>query len=362
MNARLEHVNYNKQLVGYTGSNKLRIELENQILELKDVLLFPGLINSHDHLEFNSFPCLANKIYTDYNDWGADIHTKNKNTIEETLKIPVALRIKWGILKNLICGVTGIVHHGHHHDFIKTLEYPVILNYQYVHSLATDRLWKIKLNIPSRKDIMVHVGEGTSDEVVKEIDRLLQWNLLKRNLIGIHAIGMTPRQSKKFKSLVWCPESNIKLYGQTANVDLLKHHTKILFGTDSALTGSSNMWDHLRLARDLKMLSDSEIFESLTTQPLDIFNGITNNTMVVTRQKAANIWDSFFLVNPEDILLVIINTQIFLIDQSMMHSTPETFAPVRVGNSIKLVPNSWAIMVKEFEAKKISLPLNVIAV
>jgi|GEM_PF-4212352 len=29
-------------------------------------LVFPGLINSHDHLDFNSFPLLGNRIYNNY--------------------------------------------------------------------------------------------------------------------------------------------------------------------------------------------------------------------------------------------------------------------------------------------------------
>jgi cytosine/adenosine deaminase-related metal-dependent hydrolase len=35
-------------------------------LDLNGALAFPGLINSHDHLDFNLFPPLANRIYNNY--------------------------------------------------------------------------------------------------------------------------------------------------------------------------------------------------------------------------------------------------------------------------------------------------------
>src|SRR6185312_13350140 len=73
---------------------ELRIEFENGIA-------FPGLINSHDHLDFNLFPQLGNRIYNNYTEWGKDIHQHSKATINAVLKIPQHLRIQWGLYKNL---------------------------------------------------------------------------------------------------------------------------------------------------------------------------------------------------------------------------------------------------------------------
>jgi cytosine/adenosine deaminase-related metal-dependent hydrolase len=36
----------------------------------ENALVFPGLINSHDHLDFNLFPRLGNGIYENYLEWG----------------------------------------------------------------------------------------------------------------------------------------------------------------------------------------------------------------------------------------------------------------------------------------------------
>src|ERR1700727_1677663 len=61
-------------------------------LDFAGALAFPGLINSHDHLDFNLFPPLANRIYNNYTEWGPDIQTNNRASIDPVLTIPQRLR------------------------------------------------------------------------------------------------------------------------------------------------------------------------------------------------------------------------------------------------------------------------------
>src|ERR1700690_697652 len=86
--------------------------LGSQTIKFHDAIIFPGLINSHDHLDFNLFPQLGNRIYNNYIEWGEDIHLQNKKAIDSILKIPQELRIQWGIYKNLLNGITTVVNHG----------------------------------------------------------------------------------------------------------------------------------------------------------------------------------------------------------------------------------------------------------
>lgn len=343
----------------YSGANILDLEFEHRKISVKDVLVFPGIVNAHDHLEFNLFPHVANGSYTDYRQWGADIHSKNKETIDSIKKIPVDLRLRWGVLKNLINGITHIVHHGGHHDLIKAITYPVFLNYQYLHSLATERYWKLKLNSWSNKSVMFHIGEGTSPQVTEEIDRVLTWNLLHRDLIGIHAIGMTPAQSKHFKSVVWCPLSNMNLYKATANVGELRTNTAILFGTDSTLTGSPNFWEHLRLARTFGMLSDAELYETVTSRPRNVLWEGAPTSVVVARKKADDSLNAFFELNPEDILLVVINGVVRLVDESILQGYESGFSRIQVGPAQKLVSEADASVLKLLMNYSVRVPLDV---
>ena len=81
-------------------------------LHFNKVIAFPGLINSHDHLDFNLFPQLGNRIYNNYTEWGDDIHKTDKVKINTVLSIPKKLRVEYGIYKNLLNGITTVVNHG----------------------------------------------------------------------------------------------------------------------------------------------------------------------------------------------------------------------------------------------------------
>jgi len=345
-------------LVDFSGGKTLTLEFENHKLSLQDVIVFPGIFNAHEHLDFNLFPLMGDGEYEDYVQWGADIHKKNNGIIDSVLGVPNDLRIRYGILKNLINGVTHITHHGGHHDFIRSLDYPVFLNYQYLHSLKTEPYWKFKLNIPSGKDVMIHIGEGRSRYAQEEIDRLIAWNMFKRSLIGIHAISMTAAQSRYFEAIVWCPASNMNLYGSTANVKALHANTTILFGTDSTLTGTFNFWEHLRLARSLNMLPDLELFDMVTDKRREIFWKKAISSFVVARKKSVDSLKGFFELNPDDILLVAIDNVVRLVDESVLHRHDD-FLPVRFDSTRKLIKTSDASVLKSLENYPVPDPLNI---
>src|SRR5277367_2184394 len=63
-------------------------------------IAFPGLINSHDHLEFNVYPALGHKRYADYLEWGDDVHRRDRDLIATLQRLPKRDRLRWGALKN----------------------------------------------------------------------------------------------------------------------------------------------------------------------------------------------------------------------------------------------------------------------
>src|ERR1700733_3864154 len=88
------------------------IAFDNINLHFTDAIAFPGLINSHDHLDFNCFSPLGNKTYANYTEWGNHIHAAYKENIVAVLKIPQQLRTVWGMYKNLLAGITTVINHG----------------------------------------------------------------------------------------------------------------------------------------------------------------------------------------------------------------------------------------------------------
>jgi len=302
-------------------------------IDFESAIAFPGLINSHDHLDFNLFPLLGNKVYQNYQEWGSDIHAQNGDIISEVLKIPKAIRIRWGLYKNLLNGITTVVQHGDlgyiPEDVIK-----VLTNSQVLHSVRREPNWILKLNNPFRisNPVVIHIGEGTDRAAYDEIDELIRWNLMRKKIIGIHGISMDQLQAGTFEALVWCPVSNLFLMGRTAAIDQLRHKTRIVFGTDSTISAGWNLWDHLRIARNTQQLSDEELYDSITTTPAQVWKQHQNGALL--EGNAANVvvaaadansgmnLDPFYKLNPEDILLVVCAGTIRLFDDRIVEQMP----------------------------------------
>ena len=350
------------------GKDELVIEFDNAIA-------FPGLINSHDHLEFNLFPKLANKIYNSYLEWGADIFENNKNTIHTITKIPKQLRAEWGVFKNIFNGVTTVVHHGEHFN----LPQPAINVFQEcysLHSVKLEKNWKFKLNrlFPLQQPFVIHIGEGTDAASFNEINELITWNIFKRDLIAIHGVSMTPEQAKSFRALIWCPDSNFVLYNATANIKEIKKETKILFGSDSCVSAGWNLWDHIRLARNTKMLTDEELFNSLTSVPATAWNlegkgvlaaGKDADIVIAKKSGGQNFSDCFFQLDPSDILLVICRGEIILFDEQISsslkyHLPTENFSKVYVDSIGKYVKGNLNGLVTEIRksASEVKFPIE----
>jgi cytosine/adenosine deaminase-related metal-dependent hydrolase len=306
--------------------SKILLSQQNYRHDEAGLIAFPGLINSHDHLDFNLFPQLGERTYQNYREWGLHLHTHYKASIKEVLKIPYRLRVQWGYFKNLLCGVTTVVHHGSSvadpPDFITVYQ-----NLHNLHSVQFEPLWKLKLNnvLKKEKDCVIHTGEGIDENSEKEIDQLIKWNLLNRQLIGIHGIAMNTRQAKKFKALIWCPDSNYFMFDRTANIQELKHHTNIVFGTDSTLTADWDIWNHIRSARREAHLNDEELFHSLTTVPSTIWSlpygrllpGQQADIVIARGNKSEDYFSNFYHCTPETIQLVVKEGKIVLIDSEM---------------------------------------------
>jgi len=296
-------------------------------ITFSNAIVFPGLINSHDHLDFDLFPQLGDKIYRNYTEWGQYIHKKYKNEIARVLKIPGPLRYRWGVYKNLLCGVTTVVNHGERSGLENDL-LTVFEETQSLHSVQFESGWRFKLNNPFKikYPVTVHVGEGDDWLSFHEIDQLVWWNLLQKKLIGIHAVAMSETQADKFDAIVWCPQSNYFLLDKTARVDLLKKHTNLLFGTDSTLTSSWNIWEHFRFARNTKLLGDNTLYNTFNKNAAKIWQlntgeiaiGKDADIVIAKTERHSADFDAFYAIDPSDLLLVVHKGNVRLFDEILL--------------------------------------------
>jgi cytosine/adenosine deaminase-related metal-dependent hydrolase len=343
------HISISREHIVYVGEEDP--EPDPFVLYFRDATVIPGLINSHDHLDFNCFQPFGNNRFSNYMEWGHQIHQKFRGEIKSVLDIPQNLRTQWGIYKNLISGVTTVVHHGPA-LYIENSPIHVFQDVQNLHSIEFEKNWAWKLNNPfrGRRMVVIHTGEGTDLKSVKEIDQLIKYNLLSRDIVGIHGVAMNSIQARKLKALVWCPQSNQILLGQQPDIAGLKKHIQILLGTDSTLTGSWDIWQHLRFARSLHLSTDEELFNMCTRAPAKLWGmnkgelkpGKEADLIVLKYKTNRRAWDLFYENSPEDILMVIQNGKIRLFDECLLPQlrdriSLENFSVINIGKSKKSI-------------------------
>ena len=117
------------------------------------------------------------------------------------------------------------------------------------------------------------------------------------------------------------------------------------------LTGSWNIWKHLRRARDLQQLNDDELIAALTTTAARAWNMANYGYLaagavadiVVARRRTGDQHDAFFAIEPEDILLVLKRGKVILIDSSIRGQLPEAdkLFPLLVNGCEKLTAGDF---------------------
>lgn len=243
-------------------------------LDLTGHLLLPGLINAHDHLEFNLFPRIGNGPYPNASVWAKDIYHPEKSPIREHLMVPKPVRLIWGGIKNLLSGVTTVAHHNPYARRVFTDRFPVrvMRRYGWAHSLDFSpdiaELWK---RVPQHWPFIVHAAEGTDENARSEISRLKELGILAGRTLLVHAVAVEEQEletiSQSGCSIVWCPTSNLFSLGRTLRQEMLRSGVPITLGTDSALTARGDMIDEIRSALEVSDLTPDEIYQMVTTAP-----------------------------------------------------------------------------------------------
>jgi cytosine/adenosine deaminase-related metal-dependent hydrolase len=251
-------------------------------INLSGYMLFPGLINAHDHLELNHFPRTKfRESYSNAHQWGEDVSTHlDESPFRELQSYSLRDRCLSGGIKNLLSGVTTVAHHNPLHRPLKSRHFPVtvVQNYEWAHSLHFASPATIIQNHRKSKAVpfMIHLAEGTDDIAAAECRQLDQLGALSSHTVLIHGVGLSPNDTRYAiqhgASLIWCPSTNHYLLGQTADVHLWAGSGKLALGSDSRLTADGDLLDELCAAAATHQLDSQTLFALVTTNPARILN------------------------------------------------------------------------------------------
>jgi hypothetical protein len=245
-------------------------------IDLRDHLVFPGLINAHDHLHVNAVPPLrAGAPFPNSYAWIAAFRAHfAEPAVIAALALPKALRLRHGALKNLLAGSTCVVHHDPWHAALDAPDFPVAVlrDFGWSYALAGPGygppVRASFLATPHHRPWIIHLAEGTDATARAELAELDRLGCLAANSVLVHGVGLTSHDVERViaagAAVVWCPGSNRTLLGRTLDPRRLCEAGRLLLGSDSRLSGERDLLEELRLALDRYGLAPAQLLGLVT--------------------------------------------------------------------------------------------------
>ncbi|HEX6570381.1 MAG TPA: amidohydrolase family protein [Steroidobacteraceae bacterium] len=249
----------------------------DRVVDLDGDRLLPGLINAHDHLQLNGFPPLeCEPRFRNVREWIVEVSLRARTdaAFRAVVDAPRDRRLLHGGVKNLLSGVTTVAHHDPLYPALMDAGFPtrVVEHYGWSHSLGIDDESQVRRSYertPKHVPWIIHAAEGLDDEAAQELDRLETLGCLGMNTLIVHGVALGAADRARLADvgagLVWCPASNLQLFGRSAEVADLVARGGVALGTDSRLSGARDLLRELRVARAVAGLDDATL-QALVTE------------------------------------------------------------------------------------------------
>ena len=246
-------------------------------LDLHDHLIVPGLINAHEHLHLNAVPPMQATVpFPNSYAWIAAFQAHfDEPAVAAALRVPKALRLRHGALKNLLAGSTCVAHHDPWHPALDAIGFPVALLRHFGWSYALG--WpgygppaqQSFAATPSDRPWLIHLAEGTDATAQAELTQLDRLGCLAPNSVLVHGVGLRERDIDRViasgAAVVWCPGSNHALLGRSLDPRQLCAAGRLTLGSDSRLSGARDLLDEMHGIGVRGELAPAQILQLVTT-------------------------------------------------------------------------------------------------
>jgi cytosine/adenosine deaminase-related metal-dependent hydrolase len=245
-------------------------------IDLRGQLIFPALINAHEHLHVNVVPPLRTDApFANSYAWmdACQAHFRDPAVIAARA-LPKALRLRHGALKNLLAGTTGVVHHDPWHPELDEADFPVTLlrDFGWSYALAGPDFGPPVVAsfraTPPDRPWMIHLAEGTDAVAAGELAALDTLGCLAPNTVLVHGTGLreddVTRTIDAGAAVVWCPGSNRRLLGRTLDPRRLAEAGRLMLGSDARVSGERDLLEALRGVLDRDGLDAQTLLDLVT--------------------------------------------------------------------------------------------------
>jgi hypothetical protein len=236
--------------------------------------IFPGLIELHNHLAYNTIGLWqVDKKYGDRDKWrGAAAYNdglKRPTQVLASNEKFLGAITRYVECKCLFGGVTttqGIRLNGaasiggYFRGLVRNVETPLDAKLKgastRIPDVAARDVGEFRGSLAKNQCCLLHLSEGTDEHAHKAFFALSTATppALMKSLAGIHCVVLNAADYKLMGTagakMVWSPLSNLLLYGDTANVKMARDNgVTIGLGPDWTFSGSKNLLGELKVAR-----------------------------------------------------------------------------------------------------------------
>lgn len=302
-------------------------------IDLDGHYLFPGLINSHDHLIDTCWKKLGKTPANTWLEWHNSVHASYDYKLMQRLSVADLYTL--GIYKNTLSGVTTVIDHFPSEVSGTFMEHSMITVQDHIyvaHSVSDDRLeWCGNLSDQYKRTggilpFITHVGEGNTEELKDEPESLNRMGALASNTVLASGVFLDEESlqliATKKASMIWLPSASENVYGRQPNVKLIMElGIPLTIGTDSSNTGSSNLFGEFKIAKKYSenycnnSITNQKLLEMTTIGAAKIF-GIDKAVGSIAIGKMANLiafeeeygkdpFEQFINLKPEDFTMVV---------------------------------------------------------
>jgi cytosine/adenosine deaminase-related metal-dependent hydrolase len=246
-------------------------EAEDAQVDLEGRFLLPALVNAHDVLDLSTLPPLGRPPHASLYEW-TEAAEEDLLHLAPALAVPLVDRLFLGGMRNLLAGVAAVLHHHPDHRSLSQVCFPVRVQrrYGFAHSPGlTPALRKTYRTSDRRIPWLVRAVEGALPGLRAELDVLAAANVLRQNTVIVHGTALEPEDAERLASarasVVWCPESDRRLYGRTTPFAALRGGgVSVGLGSDAPSAGARDALSNLAAARREGVLDEPALLRLAT--------------------------------------------------------------------------------------------------
>ena len=315
-------------------------------LRSRNAIIFPGLIDAHNHVGYSDFPTLAfnNYPFGHRDEWGeSDSEYSAWKSKRSSLRSSIGdsskdIITKYGECLELMAGC--VVVQGESNADIEHSYPPVILRniecfpfrtsqdiFPWSSEASERTAWMKKLAGGAIDALMIHLCEGTDTVARAQFATWKNWGMLTNGVTIIHGAALNASDFAEMAAagacLVWSPMSNMRLYAGTADIVAAKNAgVTIGLSPDWTPSGCFNILEELGCAWDMnctrfnnaftaKELCDMVTYNTAVCSGIEDTHGLIapgrNAGLAVIEGDPAEPYLSLIAARPGEVLLTIVD-------------------------------------------------------